>query len=58
MTGTSFGGIYARNFGTSLTVDAAAVLGGPYGIDARNYGPEAVGVMGSGAWGWCAGAGI
>jgi outer membrane autotransporter protein len=61
VTGTNDDGIYALNSnaaGTDLTISAAAVSGGTYGIKARNYGTGALSVIVSGAVAGGSGAGI
>ncbi len=48
--GTSYAGIYARNSagGTDLSIESAAVTGGNYGIDARNFGDGALDIVANG----------
>ena len=50
VTGTNYEGIYAltNTNGTDLTVSAAAVSGGTYGIKARNFGTGALSVTSTG----------
>src|SRR4051794_31535406 len=60
VTGTSGDGINARSGpnGTDLTIDAAAVSGGKYGILARKYGTGVLSVTTTGTVTGSNGAGI
>ena len=58
VTGTNGTGVYARNYGTDLTIQAAAVTSGGAGIRAYNFGTGALSITSTGTVGATTGKGV